>query len=86
MDLTLPYSAGAQEVRLMRKAEASSDLPKPKPVLCAFAASDPESDPTCCGKAMQPRLAHMRNGEGELSFVAVWRCLGCGHTASGYPT
>ena len=66
----------------MRKEEASSDLVKMKPVLCAFAASEPKPDPTCCGKAMQPRLAQRRDGEGELSFFAVWRCLACGRAAS----
>ena len=70
------------EVTAMRKEETSSELVRSKPVLCAFAASDPEPDPMCCGKAMQPRLTQRRDGEGELSFVAVWRCLACGRAAT----
>ena len=67
----------------MRREEESSDGVKMESAPCAFAASEPKPDPTCCGKAMQPRLAQRRDGEGELSFVAIWRCLGCGRAASG---
>ncbi len=37
-----------------------------------------EASPRCCGQAMEPRLTRMRDREGEVSFVAVWRCPRCG--------
>jgi len=48
-----------------------------------FAARDPEPNPTCCGQPMEPRLARMRDREGQVSFVAVWRCLECGRASVG---
>jgi hypothetical protein len=33
---------------------------------------------TCCGKPMKPQFRHVRDRDGQMMFVAVWRCSGCG--------
>jgi hypothetical protein len=43
-----------------------------------FGPMDPEPAITCCGKAMEPRMAKARDKSGETSFVTVWSCLRCG--------
>ena len=32
---------------------------------------------TCCGKPMTPQFRHARDHDGQMLFVAVWRCPVC---------
>jgi hypothetical protein len=50
-----------------------------KPILPATAIR-PGSDRSLasCGKPMVPQLRHARDPDGQMMFVAVWRCSGCG--------
>jgi hypothetical protein len=40
----------------------------------------PDSDASveCCGKPMLPQFRHARDNDGQMLFVAVWRCSDCG--------
>jgi hypothetical protein len=50
-----------------------------KPILSAAAIHpDPEGSMACCGKPMTPQFRHARDGDGQMMFVAVWRCSDCG--------
>ena len=35
----------------------------------------------CCGKPMVPQFRHARDRDGQMLFVAVWRCSECGRTS-----
>jgi hypothetical protein len=50
-----------------------------KPILPATPIP-PDSDKSlaCCGKPMAPQFRHARDRDGQMLFVAVWRCSGCG--------
>ncbi len=36
----------------------------------------------CCGHAIEPRLAEIRDHSGPTIFVSVWRCPYCGRATS----
>lgn len=65
-----------------------SDKPEPsangqaETVYNPFAATHPEPSPTCCGRAMAPRLAQARDGMEPSFFITVWRCAVCGRLAT----
>jgi hypothetical protein len=61
-------------------SDADKRLPSgpPDAALNPFGPMDPEPAITCCGKAMEPRMAKARDKSGETSFVTVWSCLRCG--------
>jgi hypothetical protein len=50
-----------------------------KPILSA-SEIHPDSDESvvCCGKPMAPQFRHARDRDGQMMFVAVWRCSCCG--------
>ena len=49
-----------------------------KPMLPAAAIHpDSSGSPACCGKPMAPQFRHARDRDGQMLFVAVWRCSGC---------
>jgi hypothetical protein len=37
-----------------------------------------DAPPVCCGKPMEPRLAHGHDRFGQTLLVAVWQCPLCG--------
>jgi hypothetical protein len=41
---------------------------------------DSDGNVVCWGKPMTPRFRHARDRDGQMLFVAVWRCSGCGRT------
>ena len=46
-----------------------------KPTLPASAGeAEPEATTTSCGKPMTPRFGQARDQEGQVVFVAAWRC------------
>jgi hypothetical protein len=50
-----------------------------KPILSVTALHpDSSGSPTCCGKPMAPQFRHGRDRDGQMLFVAIWRCSGCG--------
>ena len=40
--------------------------------------AEPEGSTTCCGKPMTPRFGQVRDRQGQVVFVATWRCSTCG--------
>jgi len=43
---------------------------------------DPRAIRVCCGRAIEPRLAEIRDHSGPTVFVSVWRCPYCGRASS----
>lgn len=43
---------------------------------------DPRSIRVCCGHAVEPYLAEMRDPSATTYFVSVWRCPYCGRATS----
>ncbi len=43
---------------------------------------DPRAIRVCCGHAIEPHLAEMRDPSGPSLFVSVWRCPYCGRASS----
>jgi len=43
---------------------------------------DPRAMRACCGYAIEPRLAELRDPSGRIVFVSVWRCAYCGRATS----
>jgi hypothetical protein len=39
---------------------------------------NPDGSVVCCGKPMAPQFRQARDRDGQMMFVAVWRCSGCG--------
>jgi hypothetical protein len=39
---------------------------------------DPNGSVVCCGKPMASQFRHARDRDGQMMFVAVWRCSDCG--------
>ncbi len=68
------------EVIVREEAMERPALVQSQPAFNPFPTREQEQEasPRCCGQAMEPRLARMRDRDGEISFVAVWRCPRCG--------
>ena len=43
---------------------------------------DPRAIRVCCGQAVEPYLAEIRNPSATTYFVSVWRCPYCGRATS----
>jgi hypothetical protein len=43
---------------------------------------DPRAIRVCCGQAIEPRLAEIRDHSGATLFVSVWRCPYCDRATS----
>ena len=49
-----------------------------KPTAPAFPApAQPTSTRTCCGNALQPRMAEVRDAFGDTFYAFVWVCPSC---------
>lgn len=66
---------------MANNADRPADVRNVATALNPIGAFDPEADPVCCGKRMEPRLAKARDRSGNASFVAVWRCAACGRVS-----
>ena len=43
---------------------------------------DPRATRICCGHAVEPHLAEVRDSRGSKLFVSVWRCPRCARVTS----
>ena len=50
-----------------------------EPTLPASAGeAEPKGSTACCEKPMNPRFGQARDRQGQVVFVAIWRCATCG--------
>jgi hypothetical protein len=62
-----------------KPVSADNSSTKPAPI-ASIGRVDPDDhgSPACCGKPMAPQFRHARDPDGQMLFVAVWRCSECG--------